>query len=243
MLYCIYILHLISTPHTGIVSRVISCGGVDLLAQSLRTHVACDDIIIWSCRTLCNCILTLDTVSPEDRTICQNKFSQQLVLEILIHEFVERLNILSLLAAQWILKSIGCLARRHEHNMLTFVELGVCPQLQRVVAQFSLEHEKIAEAVCWVIGNISYPSEDAQQRWGAGGACGMVMSVLKRHVGSEETVQGESVYVFFFVCILLTVFCFFYHYASFSLVRGVFSYPIHLCVRITFVTYVSPLDV
>lgn len=175
----------------GLVTRIITCGGCDLLAQALRSHSGCDDIVVWSCRTLCNCILTLDVVNAQDRTVCQDKFAQQLVLEILVSEFAERLSIVGKLAAQWSLKAIGCLARRHEMNVRTFVELGVCELLQSVQRQFSLEDEKIAESVCWVIGNVSYPAAEAQQRWGACGACEVVLSTLKKHVNSEETVQGN----------------------------------------------------
>lgn len=173
-------------------TRIITCGGCDLLAQALRSHSGCDDIIVWSCRTLCNCILTLDVVNAQDRTVCQDKFAQQLVLEILVSEFAERLSVVGKLAAQWSLKAIGCLARRHELNMRTFVELGVCELLQSVQQQFSLDDEKIAESVCWVIGNVSYPSSEAQQRWGACGACEVVLNTLKKHVNSEETVQGKN---------------------------------------------------
>lgn len=176
----------------GLVQRVIACGGCDLLALALRTHSNCDDIVVWTCRTLCHCVLTLDAMSAQDRTVCQDKLAQQLVLEVLISEFSERMTAIGKLAAQWTLKAIGCLARRHEGNMHTFVELGVCELLHNVQQQFTLEDEKMAESLCWVIGNLSYPSEEAQARWGACGACDVVLTTLRKHVNSEETVQGKS---------------------------------------------------
>jgi hypothetical protein len=173
-----------------LVQRIVTCGGCDLLAQALRTHSNCDDIVVWTCRTLCNSILTLDAVNAQDRIVCQDKLAQLLVAEVLISEFSERLGVIGKLAAQWALKAVGCLARRHEGNMHTFVELGVCELLHNVQQHFSLEDEKIAESICWVIGNVSYPSEEAQARWGACGACSVVLTTLRKHVSSEETVQG-----------------------------------------------------
>lgn len=170
----------------------MTCGGCDLLAQALRTHPAADDIVVWACRTLCNCILTLDAVNVQDRAICQDKLAQQQVPEILVTQFSERLNVIGKLAAQWALKAIGCVARRQEANMQIFVELGICELLQAVQQQFTLEDEKIAESICWVIGNTSYPSEEAQARWGACGACSVVLAALRKHVSSEETVQGRD---------------------------------------------------
>jgi hypothetical protein len=169
----------------------VTCGGCDLLALALRTHSTCDDIVVWTCRTLCNCILTLDAVNAQDRIVCQDKLAQLLVAEVLISEFSERLGVVGKLAAQWALKAVGCLARRHEGNVHTLVELGVCELLHNVQQHFSLEDEKIAESVCWVVGNVSYPSEEAQARWGACGACNVVLTTLRKHVASEETVQGE----------------------------------------------------
>jgi hypothetical protein len=174
----------------GLVQRIVACGGSDLLAQALRVHAASDDIVIWSCRTLCNCILTLDAVNANDRSTCQDKLAQQHVPGILVNQFAERLGVMGKLAAQWALKAVGCLARRHEGNMHRFVELGVCELLQSVRQHFTLDDEKIAESVCWVIGNVSYPSEEAQARWGACGACDVVLTTLRKHVSSEETVQG-----------------------------------------------------
>jgi hypothetical protein len=186
--------------HTlGLVQRIVACGGSDLLAQALRVHAASDDIVIWSCRTLCNCILTLDAVNANDRSTCQDKLAQQHVPGILVNQFAERLGVMGKLAAQWALKAVGCLARRHEGNMHRFVELGVCELLQSVRQHFTLDDEKIAESVCWVIGNVSYPSEEAQARWGACGACDVVLTTLRRHVSSEETVQGAT--LAFYPCV------------------------------------------
>lgn len=198
-LYIILLLTLLITLLTlfplllllGQVQRIVSCGGCDLLAHSLRTHSGCDDIVVWACRTLCHCILTLDAINTQDRSVCQDKLAQQQVLEILISSFSERLNIIQKLVAQWSLRTIGCLARRHERNMGLFVEMGICELLQSVQQRFSLEDEKIAESICWVIGNISFPLTEAQTRWGGCGACAVVLTSLRKHINSEETVQGR----------------------------------------------------
>ena len=188
----------------GLVQRIISCGGCDLISLALRSHSTCDDIIIWACRTLCNCILTLDAVNVQDRTLCQDKLAQQQVPQVLIGVFAERIGNLRKLAAQWALNGIGCLSRRHDGNMHLFVELGVCELLHSVKQQFSFDDEKVAESICWVIGNVSYPVEEAQARWGACGACEVVLTALRKHVNNEETVQGK--YVCMYLCMNLCMY-------------------------------------
>ena len=190
--YLKFTIYLLVLYLSGLVSRIITCGGCDLLAQALRSHSGCDDIVVWTCRTMCNCILTLDMINSQERTTCQDKFARLQVMEVLVEQFSGRLSTIGKLAAQWALKAIGCLARRHDLNTKLLVDMGVCELLQNVQAKFSLEHEKLAESICWVIGNLSYPSEEAQLRWGACGACEVVLKTLRQHINSEETVQGEA---------------------------------------------------
>ncbi|KAJ1430845.1 armadillo-type protein, partial [Ochromonadaceae sp. CCMP2298] len=176
----------------GLVLRIVSCGGCDLLASALRAHAGSDDILVWACRTLCHCVLTLDVVSAQARSACQDKLAAQDVPEILVSELAERGQQggqgLSELATMWVLKAIGALARRHPRTLALFVEIGVCELLQSVVRRHSLG-ERLAESVCWVVGNLSYPSREAQLRWGACGACHVVLASLQQNAHSEETVQ------------------------------------------------------
>jgi hypothetical protein len=190
----------------GVVSRVITCGGCDLLALSVRSHVSsCDDVTVWASRLLFSLVMTLDAVNAQDRSACQDKLAGLELPGLLFGGLSERLGGMSKLAVQWVLKAIGCLARRHESNAVVFVQqLGLCELLRDLQDQVDLgKDEKLSESVCWVIGNTSFPYVEAQLRWTAAGACEVILAALNFHVNSEETVQGWKIFPFFFFHLFL----------------------------------------
>lgn len=47
----------------------------------------------------------------------------------------------------------------------------------------------LIENLCWVVGNLSYPSEEFQSMWADSGACQLILDALIQHTSNEEVVQ------------------------------------------------------
>lgn len=174
----------------GLVNRILSCGGCDLCTQALKSHSANDMIIVWSCRLLSSCVLSLDA---KDRSTCQDRLAQQKTLQTIITEFNERMDVMDILVAQWLLKAIGSIARYHPNNCKIFIDLDICSLMSRIIESFANEDEKkiefLYQNLCWIVGNMSYPSAVAQTQWSQSGACEMVLETLTKYVHNQEVVQ------------------------------------------------------
>jgi hypothetical protein len=123
---------------------------------------------------------------------------------------------MDVLSVQWLLKAVGSIARYHPSNCQLFMSLHIADLVRNVHDHFLgsdnnyqgnnnnyqgnnnnnyqgntvyEDGELLVENLCWVVGNISYPSVEFQTIWAASGACQFILDALTQHTSSEEVVQ------------------------------------------------------
>ena len=174
-----------------------------LVSQALSIHSHHNSITTWCCRTLCNCILL--STDPKERKVCQDKLADLRVPQLLLDGFSTRMQSMDVLIVQWVLKAVGSIARYHPSNCQLFMSLHIADLVRNVHDHFLgsdnnyqdnnnnntvyEDAELLVENLCWVVGNISYPSVEFQSIWADTGACQFILDALTQHTSSEEIVQ------------------------------------------------------
>jgi hypothetical protein len=168
----------------------------DLLTQSLLKHKGRDAIVVWACRNIHNFIAHDSSSGSEAST--QDRLSDGGVCESLVAvTLAQHWDSMSLLAAVWVLKAIGSLARYHGVNKRRFSSAGVFPLLSKLHVRFTLADKHFSESICWAIGNLSYPDAENQtllgdanvEQNGGSDACAIVIASLRQHLQSTIVVQ------------------------------------------------------
>jgi len=107
--------------------------------------------------------------------------------------FAVRMESMDVLSVQWLLKAVGSFARYHPANCQLFISLRITDLVRKAQDHFLSDvyedGELLIENLCWVVGNISYPSAEFQTTWADSGACQLILDALTKHTSSEEVVQ------------------------------------------------------
>eukprot|EP01034_Spumella_vulgaris_P023898 gene23898-30176_t len=176
----------------GMLSKLLACGGCDLMIKSLATHPTCDEVLIWTCRNIHNFV-----AHDSGSDLTQSKFGDSGVCESLTTVVLaEHGAVINEQAAVWVLKAIGSLARYHPVNKRKLGAAGISRQINMLYSRFALKSRTFSESICWAVGNLSFPDEENQsvlgssdQELGGGNACEIVSRSLSQHLLSAIVVQ------------------------------------------------------
>lgn len=180
-------------------ARIITCAGCESIGRGLAAHSSNDDIVVWSCKNITALVRSLEnagSVSISGTTVtvadCQEILAEQLVAEtLLLRVILERISSVSVSALKWSLRALGSFCRKNEANRKRLVLLGLGSSLSQICDNVVVKNEVgIAEALCWLVGNCSYPDHTAQsQLEQEGDTCNIVLTILHSHIASATTVQ------------------------------------------------------
>jgi hypothetical protein len=178
----------------GVIVRLISCNICELLTQILRQHTLNETILPVVCELIYSLILTdLEDYSGSNKY--QDKFTEYYVCEQFVNKIlINDTTSLSSLSLIWILKAIGSLARHHEENKNRFSNANLFPYLGKLVKEregILLQDPFFAEAICWAIGNLSFPSEENQLKLGeiTPSALSIILDLLQMHSLNRVVIQ------------------------------------------------------
>ena len=170
--------------------KIFVADGCKILAIILKYYSSNSAIVEEVCHTIYNLTLENDE--------CKDAFREYGVIEILtLSIFIENGTKLPQICIEWCLRAIGGLARRNENNKIAFSSFGICEKLLSIIDKIISNNKTnsmtsnvaFAEAVCWAIGNLSYPDDQNQSRLCSNGACEYVVNVMNQYIENSMFVQ------------------------------------------------------
>lgn len=175
-------------------------GGVcSLISQALLSFSTREAILLWSCKLLHRLLIGLEEIAESGRVKdkgrdyfneCQDALADKAVIQNVVQGLSQQgkdKGFRSVVVAAMF--AIGALARKNRKNKMLLVEAGIAQLLESLTKSFSLRDLKLAESICWAIGNLSYPEQESQSVLGEHGACDMILTALNMHKEIVTVVQ------------------------------------------------------
>lgn len=176
-----------------VASKIVTCGGAELVCLALENYSVDESIIVWSCRLL-NALLIY--VGEEignahgQKGLTERLFQKHISSIITESVFLRGLHIFQERTFIWLFNTVGGITRRHQGVRDQLFALEFSNFLPFLYERFTIKSASFAQMICWMVAYVTFSDDFIQNQFSENQACEIVVECLRFH--SEEVVLQEA---------------------------------------------------